>query len=116
MSTCVLIVDSEPAVRSIAVDILSEAGFDTIPAADAGQALQVLTQETEGVDVLLTDVRIPGGMNGLELARVAKRKRPNIGVVVTSGYFAADFDSAGVLRKPWSASELVERVKKAVAR
>ena len=115
MSTCVLIVDDEPAVRSIAVDILSEAGFDTIPAADADQALHVLTQDAHVVDVLLTDVRIPGGMNGLELARVAKGKRPHIRVVVTSGYFAGHFHSAGVLRKPWSASELVERIKKAAA-
>ena len=114
MATCVLIVDDEPAVRALASDILSDAGFDTIAAADAGQALHVLTQEASTVDVLFTDVRMPGAMSGLELARVAKRNWPDLRVIVTSGYFAGDFPSAEFLRKPWSASELVSRVEQAM--
>jgi CheY-like chemotaxis protein len=115
MTICVLIVDDEPAVRAVATDILSDAGFDTIATADATQALRVLTHDVNNVDVLFTDVRMPGGMNGLELARVAKRNWPNLRVIVTSGYFAGDFPSAAFLRKPWSASELVSRVEQAVA-
>src|SRR3954470_18093976 len=56
MARCVLIVDDEPAVRALASDILSDAGFDTIAAADAGQALHVLTHDVSTVDVLFTDV------------------------------------------------------------
>jgi CheY-like chemotaxis protein len=115
VAICVLIVDDEPAVRALATDILSDAGFDTIAAADANQALRVLTHDVNNVDVLFTDVRMPGAMSGLELARVAKRNWPALRVIVTSGYFAGDFPSAEFLRKPWSASELVSRVERAVA-
>jgi CheY-like chemotaxis protein len=115
LAICVLIVDDEPAVRALATDILSDAGFDTIATADANQALHVLTHEADHVDVLFTDVRMPGGMNGLELARVARRNWPDLRVIVTSGYFAGDFPSAEFLRKPWSAAELVSRVEQAVA-
>jgi CheY-like chemotaxis protein len=110
-----LIVDDEPAVRALATDILSDAGFHTIAAADANQALHVLTHDMNSIDVLFTDVRMPGAMSGLELARVAKRNWPALRVIVTSGYFAGDFPSADFLRKPWSASELVSRVEQAVA-
>jgi DNA-binding NtrC family response regulator len=115
LAICVLIVDDEPAVRALATDILSDAGFNTIATADANQALHVLTREADSVDVLFTDVRMPGGMSGLELARVAKRKWPDLRVIVTSGYFAGDFPSVEFLRKPWSASELVSQVEQAVA-
>jgi CheY-like chemotaxis protein len=115
LATCVLIVDDEPAVRALATDILSDAGFHTIAAADANQALHVLTHDMNSIDVLFTDVRMPGAMSGLELARVAKRNWPALRVIVTSGYFAGDFPSADFLRKPWSASELVSRVAQAVA-
>jgi CheY-like chemotaxis protein len=110
-----LIVDDEPAVRALATDILSDAGFHTIAAADANQELHVLTHDMNSIDVLFTDVRMPGAMSGLELARVAKRNWPALRVIVTSGYFAGDFPSADFLRKPWSASELVSRVEQAVA-
>ena len=115
MATCVLIVDDEPAVRALATDILSDAGFDTIAAADANQALHLLEKDADHVDVLFTDIRMPGAMGGLDLARVAKRNWPALRVIVTSGYFGGEFPSAEFLRKPWSASELVSRVAQAVA-
>jgi CheY-like chemotaxis protein len=111
----VLIVDDEPAVRSVATDALSDAGDTIAAAADADQALHVLTHDESAVDVLFTDVRIPGGMNGLELARVAKRKWPGLHIIVTSGYLGDDFAAPEFLAKPWSASELVSRVAQAVA-
>lgn len=112
LAISVLVVDDEPAVRSIASDILSDAGFDTVAAADADQALHILTHDAR-VDVLFTDIRIPGAMNGLELARVAKRKWPALHVIITSGYFGDDFPAPEFLPKPWSASELVSRVAQA---
>src|SRR5438445_637403 len=78
-------------------------------------ALHLLENDANDVDVLFTDVRMPGAMSGLDLARVAKRNWPGLRVIVTSGYFAGDFPSAEFLRKPWSASELVSRVAEAAA-
>lgn len=58
-------------VRSLVVDILSEAGFEAVEAQDAAQALTVLKSDERDVDVLLTDVRMPGRIDGFELAEIA---------------------------------------------
>jgi len=60
-------------VRSLAVDILDDAGFETIEAANATQALEVLAN-SEQRSMSFTDVQMPGSMNGRELARVAKTR------------------------------------------
>ena len=75
MSIRVLVVEDEPVVRSLAVDVLTDAGYETVEAANATQALDVLANSEQEIDVLFTDVRMPGPMNGMELARVAKRLR-----------------------------------------
>jgi two-component system, response regulator PdtaR len=72
-----LVIEDEPVVRSLAVDILADAGFETIEAANATQALDVLAN-SEQRSMSFTDVQMPGSMNGMELARVAKRERPNL--------------------------------------
>src|SRR4051794_6956141 len=59
--------------------------FQSLHAEDAAQALDVLENNQSHVDVLFTDLRMRDGMSGLELARVAKRKDPDLRVVITSG-------------------------------
>ena len=117
MAVCVLVVEDEPMVRSLAVDILSDAGFETVEAGDAAQALTVLTSDDQEIDVLLTDVRMPGRMDGFELADIAKRRWPQLRVIVTSGYFDTRDVPSGtnILHKPYSTSDLVKRVKLAAA-
>ena len=117
LSACVLVVDDDPLVRFATVQILADAGFEIIEAEDAAEALAILKNHDQGIDVLVTDVRMPGRMNGFELSSVAKRKWPELRVIVTSGFF----DRAGVpsgtnfLQKPYSACDLVKRVKQAAA-
>jgi DNA-binding NtrC family response regulator len=113
----VLVVEDEPTVRSLAIDILSDAGFETLGAGDARQALDFLANSEREIDVLFTDVRMPGAMNGMELARVAKRERPKLGVIITSGYYDREElpKGANFLNKPWSAVDLVSRIKRAAA-
>jgi CheY-like chemotaxis protein len=117
VSIRVLVVEDEPTVRSLAVDVLSDAGFDTAEASNAAQALELLKNPEEDIDVLFTDVRMPGGMDGLELASVAKRKRPQLVVIVTSGWF----DRAELPRdttfisKPWSAVDLISKIQRTAA-
>lgn len=117
MSICVLVVEDEPTLRSLAIDVLSDAGFETLAAQNAAQALDVLDDNVDHIDVLFTDVRMPGGMNGLELAQVAKRKWPDLRVIVTSGYFERGELPAGAnfVGKPWSASDLVSRILRLAA-
>lgn len=80
----VLIVDDEPIVRMFAAEMVEEAGYAAIEAGDAHQALTVLDALDE-VDVLFTDVDLPGDMTGLELAALVRRRWPAVKVIVTSG-------------------------------
>jgi CheY-like chemotaxis protein len=84
-AVCVLVAENEPTVRGLPINIRSEAGFKTLHAEDAAQALDVLENNQSHVDVLFTDLRMRDGMSGLELARVAKLRDPDLRVVITSG-------------------------------
>ena len=64
MAVCVLVVEDDPLVRFVAVQTLADAGFETIEAVDAAQALELLRRDDRTINVLLTDVRMPGRMNG----------------------------------------------------
>jgi CheY-like chemotaxis protein len=116
LSKCVLVVEDEPLIRLLVIEILSEAGFEVLEAQDPAEALTVLKSD-EQIDVLLTDVRMPGCMDGFQLAEIAKRRRPKLGVIVTSGYIARGDVPSGTnfLHKPFSASDLVKRVTQIAA-
>jgi CheY-like chemotaxis protein len=117
MSAGVLIVEDEPLLRSMAVEFLSEAGLVTFEAENATDALELLNDRAPEVAVLFTDVRMPGSMDGLELARVAHSSWPWIRVIVTSGAFGKPADKlptdADFLRKPWLPLDLLAHVLKA---
>jgi CheY-like chemotaxis protein len=81
----VLLVEDEALVRMMAADVLrEEGGFKVVEAADADEALTVL-DATADVRALVTDVEMPGSLDGFTLARVVKQAWPQIGIVVTSG-------------------------------
>jgi CheY-like chemotaxis protein len=81
----VLVVDDNEAVRSLAVEALADEGMDVLEAASGVDALHFLTV-TPAIDVLFTDVRMPGGVNGWELARRFRAAWPAIGIVYSSGF------------------------------
>ena len=80
----VLVVEDEPLVRMFLADFLEEAGFKVFEAVNADEALTVL-RACLGVQVVITDIEMPGAMNGLKLARTVQERWPGIGVIVTSG-------------------------------
>jgi CheY-like chemotaxis protein len=80
----VLIVEDETLVRMFLSDLLDEAGFKVFEAVSADEALQVL-QARPDVQVVITDIEMPGSMNGLALAREIRDRWPGVGVAVTSG-------------------------------
>ena len=80
----VLLVEDEPTVRMIAFDGLEDAGFDVVEAANAEEAMTILTNRSD-VGVLFTDVDMPGDLNGLDLADLVHGRWPAIRLVVTSG-------------------------------
>lgn len=82
--TKILLVEDEPMIRAIGIDTLEEAGFEVIEAKDADEAMRIL--ETAGeVHVLFTDIRMPGTMNGLELAKLVHERWPAMKILITSG-------------------------------
>jgi PAS domain S-box-containing protein len=81
----ILVVEDEADVRSFTVEILRELGYRVIEAADAGAGLRLLDAHRE-VNLLLTDVGLPGGMNGRQLAEQAYRRRRDLKVLYMSGY------------------------------
>lgn len=106
----VLVVEAEPLVRMVTADALAERGIMAWEARDAAEALDVL-DEHPAIGLVLTDVRMPGEMDGLDLAHALRRRRPDLGVVVTSGATevaeSALPDDGLFLRKPFPAAQLV---------
>lgn len=114
----VLAVDDEPDVRKVAVEVLRLAGYRVIEAASPTQALEELAREPE-IELLFTDIVMPE-MSGFELSRRAKKLRPGLRVLYTSGYVRDAPDGAWragnerLLRKPWRARELKDEVRGAI--
>ena len=81
----VLVVDDEPTVRMLLGEILEEAGYTAIEAADGTAGLKVL-ETAMRIDLLITDVGLPGGMNGRQVADAARVLRPNLKVLFITGY------------------------------
>jgi CheY-like chemotaxis protein len=81
----VLVVDDEPTVRLLTSDLLQDAGYRVLEAAEGPGALKILQSETR-IDLLLTDVGLPGGMNGRQVADAARVARPDLKVLFITGY------------------------------
>lgn len=80
----VLVVDDEPFIRMNAMDMLGDAGFSVLEAADADDALRVLAKHPE-IGVLFTDINMPGTMDGLDLVRRVHELRPAVHLIITFG-------------------------------
>jgi signal transduction histidine kinase len=117
----VLIVDDEPSVRMVINDVLSELNYSVLQAEDASAGLKILESGVD-VDLLVTDVGLPGGMNGRQLADVALVTRPNLKILFITGYAESAALSAHhfrpgihVLTKPFSLETLKGRVSEIIA-
>ena len=82
----VLVAEDVDVIREIIAEFLSEAGHCVVQVADAAQALEVLRESTYCPDLLFTDVKMPGPVDGMELARLASTSWPNMKVIITSGH------------------------------
>ena len=108
----ILLVEDDPGVAAIALDLLTAMGMDVATADTAPRALEML--KVERFDLMLSDVVMPGGMTGIELARECSKKWPDMRIVLTSGYAGEDVDEAlsdapwPFLRKPYSGEQLAE--------
>lgn len=84
-SETILLVDDEPLIRMVGAEQLQELGYTVIEAAEAASALRILNSNRT-IDLLITDVGLPGGMNGRQLADAAREQRPGLQVLFVTGY------------------------------
>jgi CheY-like chemotaxis protein len=81
----VLIVEDEALVRMTAVDMIEEAGFEILEAANADEATILLLEARRDITVVFTDIEVPGSMDGLRLAQAVRGRWPPIKIIATSG-------------------------------
>ena len=112
----VLIVDDEPSVRMLVTDVLAELGYASLEAGDGPAGLRILESEAV-VDLLITDVGLPGGINGRQLADAARVTRPDLKVLFITGYAENAIIGSGhlspgmrVLTKPFAVETLATRI------
>jgi CheY-like chemotaxis protein len=113
----VLIVEDEPILRMNAVDFIEEAGFQVVEAADADEAIQILERRPD-IRIVLTDIQMPGSMDGLKLAAFVRNRWPPIELIITSARYVLDRDlpERGVfLPKPYSPRTVVEILQRLAA-
>jgi len=116
----ILVVEDDDMVRAHIVRMLRSMGYGVVESENGARALEIL-QNREDLDLLLTDVVMPGGMNGFQLADEARRSRPDLRVLFTSGYAEAQLADAGqayseadLLRKPYRRADLANRMAQAL--
>jgi two-component system cell cycle sensor histidine kinase/response regulator CckA len=116
----ILLVEDEESVRSVIATVLRRQGYQVLEAVTPGVASDIFDRREPDIDMLLTDVVMPG-MNGPELAERLMRARPELAVLYISGYADVSFDlgrqrsHVGFLHKPFHASTLVGRVRELLA-
>jgi DNA-binding NtrC family response regulator len=113
----ILLVEDEPFVREATCSILENAGFEVLPAEDAREAMKIYEECTRRIDLVMTDMVLPGG-TGQQLGQDLRQRSPEVVVLVTSGYGNPEYEAEApesrtyFLAKPYSRRTLVEKIEK----
>jgi CheY-like chemotaxis protein len=117
----ILVAEDDEAVRTTVVELLTDLGYRVLKAGDAASALAVIESGVP-IDVLFTDVVMPGTLRSAELARMARERLPNLAVLFTSGYTENSIVHAGrldagveLLGKPYTRESLARRIRQVLA-
>lgn len=117
----VLVIDDEPTVRMLVAEILEDLGYTALEASDGTAGLKILQSDVR-IDLLVTDVGLPGGMNGRQVADAARVARPGMKVLFITGYAENAVLSHGhleagmhVLTKPFAMDVLAARIRELIA-
>ncbi len=113
----ILLVEDEPFVREATCGILQHAGFEVLLAEDARKAIKVYEGSHRRIDLVMTDMVLPGG-TGKQLGQDLRQRSPEVVVLVTSGYFNPEYETESpgsrtyFLAKPYSMRTLVSKIEK----
>ncbi|WP_105422542.1 MULTISPECIES: ATP-binding protein [Neorhizobium] len=116
----ILLVEDDDEVAALVREMLEDLGFQVVRAATAAAALGALANGRR-IDLVFSDIMMPGGMNGVELAKEIRSRRMDLPILLTSGYSeaakqAAEVQGIKILRKPYQLAELSEALRGAIAR
>ncbi len=116
----VLVVDDEVLVRLAIAEYLRDCGYKVVEAADADEAMLVLKQPQVAVDVLFSDIDMPGSMDGFGLSQWTRSNRPDIEVILTGSVpravnAAANLCEDGTLPKPYEPHHVHDRIRRLLA-
>jgi PAS domain S-box-containing protein len=109
----ILLVEDDAGVRAVTAAMLKELQFNVIEADNGARALDIVDRESD-IDLLFTDIVMPGGMNGFELGRLARERRPQLPVLYATGYsasYAAPEKGADMLAKPYREADLRSKLR-----
>ena len=106
---CLLVVEDEVLIRVLLADELRAEGFSVIEAATANEALSYF-QAGVHVDLVLSDIEMPGGLNGVDLIRRLRAQAPNLPTVLTSGHSPGVHEADVFVPKPYDARDVVDLV------
>ena len=116
----VLVIDDEPVVRMLISEVLEEGGYSGIMAADGAEALEILKSGAT-VDLLITDIGLPGGMDGRQVAEAALRLHPDLKVMFITGYSERVAGGIGqhgigppVVTKPFALDALAQKIREII--
>ena len=118
----ILMVDDDPAVRQTGGAMLRQLGYRVIEAASGVHALSLVEQGCGKIDLLLTDLVMPEGMNGTELAKALRTRMPNLRILYSSGYSVemagkgiSELEQSHLLQKPYSTRTFAEAIRKCLS-
>jgi DNA-binding NtrC family response regulator len=111
----VLVIEDEPLVRELIEEALNDVGYRAIGIGSGGEAMLLLDHPPEGIDALICDIRLGGGISGWVVARHARTMMPDVGVIYISGDGGLDWEAEAVpgscfVRKPFSGRVIVTAI------
>jgi CheY-like chemotaxis protein len=110
----VLVVEDEFLIRQYALEMINEAGFEAIEAANADEAIEILECRSD-VRILFTDIHMPGSIDGLKLAHAVRDRWPPINLILTSGHMAVPESALPTggrfFSKPYQPSEIARALQ-----
>src|SRR5579871_5653232 len=119
--SAILVVEDEMLIRTMVVDHLRDSGYAVIEAANADEAIAMLRGADAKIDLVFSDVNMPGAVDGFGLARWVRQNKPHTHVLLTSGgdpaaHHATDLRDHEVVPKPFGGRLLLARIRDALAR
>ncbi|MCW6509182.1 response regulator [Lichenifustis flavocetrariae] len=111
----ILVVDDEPLLLDILGDELEDLGYHVLRALNGEEALSLVRDQSEHIDLLVTDIRLPGSIDGWSIAEEARRLRPDLPVIYVTGFFSQasrEVPGGMMIMKPYRPSAIVTAARK----